>query len=243
MVHNLEAPCDSDSIDWSRLYRARGDEVVSHRPYFTGDVFERVEVQNPDGSTKRKNVIIVQHPCAMRTNGVDLVPKLLVAELRNHRVLSPEEWTGYTKNMPLPDLIPSVASGRRSQAAFFDELYLVAPERLASRIACLSQLGVNLLLQRWVSHNSRVVIPTSTYNKATSGVYEESDLIEEWCEELLPAGILPEKATVECMTWLREDVGGVTRQRMLEDEQHRSEIRRQMRSAIRSLADIAGDLG
>jgi hypothetical protein len=57
MVHDLEAPCSSDSIDWSRLYRARGDEVVSHRPYFTGDVFEGVEVQNPDGSSKRKNVI------------------------------------------------------------------------------------------------------------------------------------------------------------------------------------------
>src|SRR6266705_2322321 len=117
MARDLEAPCRADSIDWSRLYRARGDEVVANRPYFTGDVFESVEVWNPDGSTKRKNVMIVQHPCAMRTNGGDLVPKLLVTELRNHRVLSPEEWTGYRKNMPLPDLIPTITSGRRSQAA------------------------------------------------------------------------------------------------------------------------------
>jgi hypothetical protein len=142
MVQDLEAPCAPGSIDWSRLYRARAGEVVAHRPYFTGDVFERVEVQNPDGSAKRRSVMIVQHPCAMRTNGVDLVPKLLVAELRNHRALSPEQWTGFIKNMPLPDLIPTVTSGRRSQAAFFDELYLVTPEGLANRIACLSQLGV-----------------------------------------------------------------------------------------------------
>lgn len=236
MVNDLEAPCGSDFIDWSRLYRARGVEVVGHRPYFTGDVFESVEVQNPDGSTKRKSVIIVQHPCAMRTNGVDLVAKLLVAELRNHRILSPEEWTGFIKNMPLPDLIPTVTSGRRSQAAFFDELYLVSPERLTSRIACLSQLGVNLLLQRWVSHNSRVVIPTSTYNKVTGGVYEEADLIEEWCDERLTADVSTVEASAECMTWLREEVTGVTRQRMLEDEQNRSEIRKQMRSALRSLA-------
>jgi hypothetical protein len=235
MAHDLEAPCSPDSIDWSRLYRARGDEVVAHRPYFTGDVFESVQVQNPDGSTKRKSVIVVQHPCAMRTNGVDLAPKLLVAELRNHRVIPPEEWTGYIKNMLLPDLIPTVTSGRRNQAAFFDELYVVTPEALVSRVACLSQLGVNILLQRWVSHNSRVVVPTPTYNKVTSGVYEEADLIEEWCEERLPADVTPEKATAECVTWLREDVGGVTRQRMLEDEQHRSEIRKQMRFTIRSL--------
>jgi len=38
------------------------------------------------------------------------------------------------------------------------------------------------------------------------------------------------------MAWLREEVAGVTRQRMLEDEQHRSGIRKQMRLAIRSLA-------
>src|SRR6266705_762213 len=74
MARDLEAPCRADSIDWSRLYRARGDEVVANRPYFTGDVFESVEVWNPDGSTKRKN-------------------------------------------MPLPDLIPTITSGRRSQAA------------------------------------------------------------------------------------------------------------------------------
>lgn len=67
-------------------------------------------------------------------------------------------------------------------------------------------------------------------------MYEEADLIEELCEERLALNIPPEKATAECVTWLREEVGGVTRQRMLEDEQNRSQIRRQMRLAIRSLA-------
>jgi hypothetical protein len=233
--HDLEAPCGDDA-DWSLLYRARGDEVVPHRPIFTGDVFEKVVVQYPDGLTKHKNVIIVQHPCAMRSNGVDLVLRLLVAEVRNHRVISPGEWTGYGKNMPLPDLVPTVETGRRNQAGFFDELHLVGPQALQDRIACLSQLGVNLLLQRWIHHNSRVVVPTFTLNEVTSGVFEEADLIEEWCEDRTTSGDTVEQATKECVAWLREDGGGgLMRQRMLEDPQNRSGIRKQMRIALRAL--------
>jgi hypothetical protein len=233
--HDLEAPCGDDA-DWSRLYRARGDEVLQHRPIFTGDIFEKVVVQNPDGSTKRKNVIIVQHPCAMRSNGVDLVSRLLVAEVRNHKVIPPDEWRGYGKSMPLPELIPPVATGRRNQAGFFDELHLVGPQALTDRIACLSQLGVNLLLQRWIHHNSRVVVPTFTLNAVTSGVFEEADLIEDWCEDRIASEVTVEQATKECVAWLREDGGGgVMRQKMLEDPQNRSGIRKQMRTALRAL--------
>jgi hypothetical protein len=233
VAHELEAPCGDDA-DWSRLYRARGEEVVQHRPVFTGDTFVNVVVQYPDGSKKRKNLIIVQHPCAMRSNGVDLVSRLLVAEVRNHRVIPPDEWTKYGKNMPLPDLIPTVDTGKRNQAGFFDELHLVEPDALENRVACLSQLGVNLLLQRWIRHNSRAVVPTFTLNEVTSGVFEEADLIEEWCEERMASGVTFEQATKDCVAWLREDAGGgQMRQKLLEDPQNRSGIRKQMRAALR----------
>ena len=154
-------------------YRARGEEVVRHRPVFTGDVFEKVPVQGL-GASKNKTVIVLQHPCALRSNGVDLHSRLMVAELRNHKVIPVEDWTRHLGKMPLPELIPALETGRRHQAAFFDEPYLIGPDDLAleKRIACLSQTGVNLLLQRWVHHNSRVVVPTATYQEVSSPAYE-----------------------------------------------------------------------
>lgn len=162
----------------------------------------------------------------------------MVAELRNHKVIPVENWTGHVGKMPLPELIPSLETGKRHQAAFFDELYLVGPDDLAldERLACLSQTGVNLLLQRWVHHNSRVVVSTATYQEVSSPAYEEADLLEEWCEERVEAALAIQEAAIEAMKWLREDTGGgVTRQRMLEDPQNRSTVRRQMRAALRQL--------
>ena len=237
MAHDLEAPCTADNLDWSRLYRARGDEVNQQRPVFTGDVFLNVEAEDADGATTEKDIIVVQHPCALRSNGVDLVPRLLVAEVRQHTVIPPEKWANYGKIMPLPDLLPDLASGRRNQAGFFAELHLVSPKHLENRTAVLSQLGVNLFLQRWVRHNSRVVVPTVTYNEVTSGVYEEADLIEEWCDERCSPGFTVEQATAECVAWLREtgDTTGTMRQKMLEDPQMRSTIRKQMRKVLKAL--------
>lgn len=236
MAYDLEAPCTADNIDWSRLYRARGDEVNQQRPVFTGDVFLNVEVEDADGATTEKDVIIVQHPCALRSNGVDLVSRLLVAEVRQHTVIPPAKWAMYGKIMPLPDLFPDLTSGRRNQAGFFAELHLVSPKQLENRTAVLSQLGVNLFLQRWVRHNSRVVVPAVTYNEVTSGVYEEADLIEEWCDERCSSEFTIEQATAECVGWLRETGDtGMMRQTMLEDPQMRSTIRKQMRRALKTL--------
>lgn len=227
---DLEAPADATD-DWSRLYRARGDEVAGARPVFTGDVLEKTPVL---GGPKPKTVMIVQHPCAMRVNGVDLVPRLLVAELRRHKVLEPAAWTGNSRVMPLPDLLPGVTSGRRHQAAFFTEIHLAESEELGPCIASLSPRGVSLLLQRWVHHNSRVVVPTQEFTRAVGGVYEEADLIEEWCEERDAIDVAT--ATAECVSWLREDVGnGRTRQKQLEEEQNRSNIRKDLRRRLREL--------
>lgn len=209
---------------------------MRHRPIFTGDVFEQVRAQGL-GQTRTKNVIVLQHPCALRSNGMDLQPRLMVGEVRQHKVIPVEEWTGYFSKMPLPDLNPGVTSGKRHQAAFFDEPYLVGPDDLDldKRVACMSQTGVNLLLQRWVHHNSRAVIPTATYQEVSSPAYEETDLIEEWVEERLEVGLDLREATVEAVKWLREDTGGVMRQRLLEEPQSRSNVRQQLRVALRQL--------
>ncbi len=237
MAHDLEYPGIEGVPDWDTLYRARGDEVVRHRPVFTGDVFDKITVQSL-GETRIKKIIVLQHPCALRTNGVDLQPRLLVAEVRSHNVIPAEDWTGHVAKMPLPELVPSLASAKRHQAAFFDAPYLVGPDalNLDKRIACLSPTGVNLLLQRWVHHNSRAVVPTMTYQEVCSPAYEEADLIEEWCEQRVEAGIDIHSAATEAVKWLREDAGGgVIQQRLLDDPQSRSTVRRQMRAALRGL--------
>jgi hypothetical protein len=142
VAHDLEYPGAASVPDWGSLYRARGDEVAHHRPIFTGDVFERVPAQGV-GRTRTTSVIVLLHPCALRSNGVDLQSRLMVGEVRQHKVISVAEWTGYFNTMPLPDLNPSVTSGKRHQAAFFDELYLVGPDDLDlnKRVACMSQTG------------------------------------------------------------------------------------------------------
>lgn len=84
---------------------------------------------------------------------------------------------------------------------------------LGQRIAGPSARGINVLLQCWVNHNSRVVVPIGDFLKAVGDVFEEADLVEEWCEARL--GLDPTAAMAECVAWLREPSvhGGVTRQR------------------------------
>lgn len=238
MGHDLEYPGVDGISNWDNLYRARGrEEIMPHRPVFTGDVFQRVTV-HVAGGVKSKSVMIVQHPCALRTNGIDLVDRLIVAEVRTHKLIETADWVKHLAKMPLPDLVPTVDSGKRNQAAFFDSPYIVSAEDLAQgeRVACLSQVGVNLLLQRWVNHNSRAVIPTFVYQEVTSPAYEEADLIEYWCEERAESGIGTHAASSEALEWLRQDGGGgVMRQTMLENPQNRSTVRRDMRAELRKL--------
>lgn len=232
MGHDLEAPNGATS-DWGSLYLARGsNEVVPYRPFFTGDVFAGVNVMTTLGVQKTKTVMLIQHPCAMRPQGFSLSDSLLVAEVRRHRVLEPREWVGSGKIMPLPDLMPEVDSSRRHQAVMFNSTFHVHPSQLDERIASLSLRGVNLLAQRWVYHSSRVVVPSFDFNAQVSPVYEEADLIEEWCEVAIGQGRTTDAAAYHAMHWLREDHGGVTRQAALEDPQRRSAVRKEMRQHV-----------
>src|ERR1700677_826079 len=231
MPRNLEPP-NGDSNDWDVLYLARGDEeVVVHLPFLTGNIFAGVTVQAPRSSPKTKDVMIIQHPCAMRPNGVDLASSILVAEVHRFPVLTADKWSGSGKLMPLPGLLAGVTSNRKNQAAFFDDTYHVHPLDLTRRIACLSLRGVNLLLQRWVYHSSRVIVPSFDFDSAVTPVYEQADIIEEWCEIAMDAGRTLEEANNDAHAWLREVDQGRTREKALEDPQFRPLIRRGARMA------------
>ena len=98
----------------------------------------------------------------------------------------------------------------------------------------MSQRGVNLLMQRWVHHNSRMIVPTQEYQKVTSAQYDEADIIEEWCIDREDDGVTLDNATVEIDTWLTGDKSPTSPRARLEDPQQRSAIRRDVRAHLRS---------
>jgi hypothetical protein len=91
------------------------------------------------------------------------------------------------------------------------------------------------MLQRRVKHFSRVTVPTPDFDKANLGVYEEADLIEDWCIEREDQGLKYDEAFAECIAWLCEDLDGRTRQGLLKDSQQRSTVRKQMTDHLRAL--------
>lgn len=211
---------DAGSADWSILYRARGEEVNLSRPTFTGDIV-RVNGQL---------FVILQHPCALRTNGVDLVDRLLVARVNPASAPFPKDWHNNFKKSPLPDL----EGGVDFEASFLD-LDLLPSDAVESapKVASLSQTGVNILLQRWVFHNSRAVVPLSNYQDVSSAEYEEADLTEDWVDARTAAGLSVKEATAEAHEWLRaKSPSGPSWQDLLADPASRSHVRVEMRKAL-----------
>lgn len=233
MSKNLESPYVEGNPRWDALYRARGDEIPATRPIFTGDVFGGVELPGSTGNVKRRTVAILQHPCSMRTNGVDLAWQVLVAEVTNRKEIAEDGWVDGNFNlMPSPDLRPEIDSQARHQAVNFDNLYAISPNVLTERIAVLSPFGVNLLLQRWVHYSSRVVVPTHDFQGQTVAFYEEADLIEEWCDEVASGDLRAD--TEGCLAWLREERDGTTYQALLKQTQSHSVVRKAMRAELKA---------
>ena len=233
-MYRLEAPGEDTPSDWASLYRARGGEIPPHRPIFTGDIFVGLSVP---GEIEPTDVIVLQHPCAIRADGVNLTPRLLVAEVRPWEKVPPPAWeTRHYKLMPLVDLRPGTEPPH--YAAFFIDLHVVPRENfdLERRYACLTQKGVNLLMQRWAHHNTRAVVDTPRFQEVTAAQYEEADMIEEWCLDREDDGIGPPDAQREIDAWLSESVVGSQRRReLLADPQQRSALRKAQRQFLREV--------
>jgi hypothetical protein len=230
MTHSLETPGTDEAPEFSSLYRARGSEVLAQRPIFTGDVFFDVPVLGED---EPRHVLVLQHPCVIR-RGVELASRLLVAEVAPAELLAPSKWaTGHYRQLPLPELL--LEGDTINYAAFFERHHLVVRNdlELARRTASMSQRGVNLLMQRWVHHNSRVIVPTHDYQTVTSAQYEEADIIEEWCIDRDEDGVSLDNATKEIDAWL--GTGDPSPRQRLEDPQQRSAVRREVRTRLKAV--------
>jgi hypothetical protein len=217
----------------SELYHALWEEVAEARPVLTGDIFAGVDIVDFDGSHREETVMVLDHPCSLRLDGVTLAPRLSVAQVRPYAAAN--QWRGCFDRMLLPSLqLDGVAQPH--SAAHFDTTFPVSPDQLGrgQRIACLTPVGINLLLQRRVHYFSRLVVPTFTFQEVNEHIYEEVDLTEEWRWLREEEGMPVFEAAAECVKWLREEESGTRRQDRLKEAQQRSTIRREMRAYIKS---------
>jgi YD repeat-containing protein len=223
MPDQLEAPNSSPD-----LYLARGIEVNVDRPLLQGDVVADVEIPGVDDGPGV--AAILTHPCAMRSDGVRLEERLLVARVELAPDVPFSQWgSGHYKVMPLPELL--TADGQ-SYALKYDLCGRVRSQVLAEseRLACLDPFGICLLLQRKVHHESRVIIPTSKFHEACAAVFEEVDLVEEWLEAARAAGADLQAAAEELHAFIREPRAAErTLQEALHDPSRRGHVRRIVR--------------
>lgn len=216
----LETPSAPDD-----LYLARVDEVevLKDRPIFTGDVVR---------TSDEHLFCVLQHPCAFR-QGTKLAKRVLVSEVFQVDS-SPVDWSvGHFKSMFLPEL---GGAGTSTWKVAFSEICILSLDELRSgeRIAILSGLGVNLLLQRWLHHNSRVVVPTARLAESTSGPFDEADLIADSISDLVAGGMLPSAALQWVETWFGEQylASGGSRRDALNDRQSVAGVRASLRKAV-----------
>lgn len=194
-------------------------ELFKNRPLFTGDVFQINDAL----------YALIQHPCSMRRGSV-LAPKLLMSRVRKSNQI-PKDWsTGHFKRMFLPDM-----DGENYTLSFEElEIFESTVVEWAARITILSEAGTNLLIQRWVYHNSRVVVPTITLHGQTTGPFNEAELVGEAVDELTDCGISNTDAIVMVDDWLGGErvPGGISWRESLVDPQLRATVRRSLRRYV-----------
>lgn len=216
--HNLESPDSPED-----LYQARGEDVemLAHRPLFTGDVLQL------DG---KNTVALLQHPCSLRRGPV-LVPRLLVANAGPWTNGVPSDWSKHIRRMFLPAF-----NGSEDWVIEFDEFDLLnaSDAESAKRIAIMSQRGVNLLLQRYIHHMSRVIVPTMRINEMITGQFDEADLVGDAVDTLVATGMDVTVAADRVDTWLSEKQQGTSRRDLLYDPQERAGVRQALRTQVRT---------
>ncbi len=242
MGAKLDTPPGAAS-GWARtIWRYRTDEIVKHRPVTAGDVFKTtVNVPTKQGPDAERVFIVLQHPCSIRIDGVNVRDGVLAAVVKRDGALS--EWPAdriYNK-MPLPELIPDSAAksaGAPSESgpvavkcwwADFDSLVIVSAEQLdpENRIAVMDLDGIALLLQRFAHFLTRAAVAKHIFVESVAGADAEVEVLEDWIGRAIDAGAKGTDAAHDCMRWLREDEGGGMRQAQLEDPATRKRIVRE----------------
>ncbi len=204
------------------LYLYRGDEGTVARPHMQGDVFF-------GGMWAPEAVMLITHPCSMRA-GANLREQLAVVEIVDYQRLPAGRWAdGHFDLSPLPGL--PVTS--EHPAASFRHIQTVPSGELAldRRVASLSELGVQLLQQRFVHHLTRVIVDLPTLYEHSSPVLTEAELQEEWVEAALDRGVAQAEAEGAFQAFLGHGEGSL--RDALSNANTRGQVRRAVRKRIR----------
>jgi len=211
------------------LYVARQPDVNINRPISTGDVFAGAAIL---GHPKCDMVMIVAHPCTIRSGDGRLKAVILAARVETHPHQPLEYWRRYSPRiMPLPELRDG-----QYYAAHLSESGVVTCDDLlrSERIACLSDEAVNLIQQRIAYTYTRAFIPTHWFKVANLGLFAEIELYEEFIDTRV--GVSAEVAEQECREFLRENrEGQPTREKALHDPQLMPVVLREARLQVARL--------
>ncbi len=198
MADTLEIPDDPEA-----LVLTTGDDVSPNRPFYTGDVFRDIPVDVL--GEQSLPVVVVSHPCAMRSGGSELQSHIHVAPLVEHSESGPQMWRGNYRLMALDALAPVVRF--RNPVVRLDRMTLIPSDVLIAdkRIACLERYGVDVLRQRLVHHLTRLAINRSVLDREAAGTHEEVDLLEDWTDFATDRGSSVKSAVADFDNWLSAD--------------------------------------
>lgn len=175
----------ADPTDPEIMYLDADGSVPVARPIMTGDIFTDVPCSR---GGEPQTVMVVTHPCSMRTRNALLRPIVTVATIVDspQPTFSARRWqAGQFDYMPV-DNVP--AQGRKS-AIHLTDLHSARSDDLDldRRIMGLSDHGVVVLLQRWIYQMSRDPVPLEELYELVAPVLAEAEIHEQWVEAAITA--------------------------------------------------------
>lgn len=156
-----------------------------------------------------------------------------MAAVRSHQQVSRRRWAagGFSRLYPLPALgVHGYCVGHLDElgrAAIGDVLG-------TERVACLSEIGVNLLQQRLTFHLTRAEIPTERFHEAFAHTIVEADILEDWTDTLTEGGRSVSEAAKQFETFIR--TGEPTLQEQLRQPERRAFVRSTCSRQARAIA-------
>lgn len=171
--------------------------------------------------------------------GAHLRSHVHVARVREGSAIPLATGGGHYGAMPLPEL---TAAGDLTYRAVFELSGRVAATALrrGDRVACLSDSGIVLLLQRIAFSDTRFAVELAPLHATVAPVLDEASLMEDWLTkrtgpeigtEQWPAALFREEDAFD--GFMLEQVGGVTRRMRLADPQSRATVQRDVRQRLR----------
>jgi len=166
----------------------------------------------------------------MRT-GAALTPRITVAPVEPHELVTGSGWQGNPRIMPLAALV----EGKHFATKFVDVTACPAELLLRDqRIATLSNQGIYVLQQRLIKHYTRTKMPLEALRSESAPVLTEAELLRDWLERVLSEDEISSDDALDTETlafeqWMRE--GSPAPQQRLRIEVHHADVRREAQRA------------